>query len=151
MSATREQIYLALFNLGSAVTWNGGDTFAYTARRVSLWDDVPGQPAFMQAEQNEVFVQEAGRPAQRTLTAKWIVYHPAGADPNGSPTTTSNQIMDALEAAMRPAPNDPGLYQGRNTLGGLVYRAWIDGNVFRENGDLDGQAMIVVTVKILVP
>jgi hypothetical protein len=58
---------------------------------------------------------------------------------------TSNAILDAIEAAFRPAL--PG---ARQTLGGLAYRAFIDGTIHKDNGDLDGQAMLIVPINAVV-
>ena len=50
-----------------------------------------------------------------------------------------------------PPPSDPGFNDQRLTLGGLVHHCWISGKVFKEQGDLDGQALLVVPIAILVP
>ena len=37
------------------------------------------------------------------------------------------------------------------TLGGLVHHCFIDGKVFKDPGDLDGQALIIVPITVLAP
>jgi hypothetical protein len=56
-------------------------------------------------------------------------------------------VLDAVDAAF--APDD--LSGEACTLGGLVIHAWIDGAVFKDAGDLDQQAMLIVPIKLLVP
>lgn len=150
----REAVFEALFALVSEgeglpgrVTWNQGqDGFAYTSRRVRPWDDVPAQPALMQAEHEEELAQVSGLPPKRTLKAAWMVYHQAGADSAAIPAIVTNQVLDALEAAL--APDDPS---GACTLGGLVHHCFLDGKVFKASGDLDGQALVVAPITLLLP
>ena len=80
------------------------------------------------------------------LSASWLIYHDAGKDPEATPATQSNLILDAIQALF-PA-DDPDNVQ---TLGGLVHYARISGKVFKDPGDLDGQALIIVPISILVP
>ncbi len=47
------------------------------------------------------------------------------------------------------AGDDPGT--GNLTLGGLVQRVWIDGEAFRDPGDLDSQGLVIVPLKIQYP
>ena len=59
--------------------------------------------------------------------------------------TALNGLLDAVEAALNPFPLEA------QTLGGLVTHCWIDGSTDYHPGDLDGQAIAVVPVKVLVP
>lgn len=152
--ATREAIYTALFALWSTARW--GDTnekrFVTLSRRVKLFSDVPNeqQPALYQAEHAEVTGQTSNLPYKRTFAANLIIYQATPLAPNVDGAVENNLILDALETAIAPKPQDPG-YPKRNTLGGLVYHAYFDGNVFKDPGDIDNQAMMVVPVKMLVP
>lgn len=155
---TREDIFSALFSLVSTgeggpgtVAWGAGQGLAYTSRRVRLWDDLPTQPALCQAEHDETFAQATRLPFRRTLSASWLIFHQAGADPAAVPTQSSNALMDAIEVLFAPAPADPGFPDQRLTLGGLVHHCFINGKVFKEPGDLDGQALIIVPITILAP
>ncbi len=155
---TREQVYGALFALISQgegqpgrITWGSGQTLAYTSRRVRLWDSLPAQPALCQAEHDETYAQATRLPYKRVWTASWLIYHKAGSDPNAVPTQTSNPLLDAVEVALQPAPTDPGFPEPRNTLGGLVHHCFISGKIFKDPGDLDGQALIIVPITMLVP
>lgn len=158
MSPTREQIFTALFALTNGVTWVPGEGldpvgFIQRTRRIKLFSDVPTemQPWLGQAEHGENFVQVTKLPYKRTYQASWIVYHATGLIPDDVPTITNNLILDALQAAIAPKPSDPGFLDDRNTLSGLVHHCYIEGEVFKDPGDIDNQAMIVVPIRILVP
>ncbi len=156
--STREAIFTALFALVSTgegspgtISWGAGEALLYTSRRVKLWDDLPSQPALCQAEHDESFVQATRLPFKRSFSASWLIYHKAGADPSAIPGQTSNAILDAIETVFSPSPSDPGWPDARLTLGGLVHHCFISGKVFKDPGDLDGQALIIVPITVLVP
>ena len=157
---TREQIFQALFGLVSlgeglpgTVTWSEtpANSFAYTSRRFQMWPDLPGMPALIQSEPDEVFVRGPAVPAKRLFGAAWMVLHNIGqGSVSMTPTQFNNIIIDALEAAIAPQFGDPG-YPSRQTLGGLVSHCWIEGKILKIPGDLDDQALISVPIKILAP
>lgn len=146
MSA-REDIFNALFALTASLTWGSpSQSLAYSARRVKLWDDLPAQPALCQAEHDEDIAEVTGLPSKTILSASWLIYHNLGKDPAATPASESNLILDAVQALF--PSGDPDQVQ---TLGGLVHHCFISGKVFKDSGDLDGQALIIVPIKILVP
>jgi hypothetical protein len=53
--------------------------------------------------------------------------------------------LDVIDAALAPNP-----VTRKQTLGGLVSHVWIDGKVMKGPGDLDGDGVAVIPVKILV-
>lgn len=144
----REDVFQALFALGQGLSWAaspGG--FAFASRRVRLWDALgAAQPALCQAEHDETIEQVRGLPPKLTLNASWLIYQNAGADPNAVPASLNNLILDAVQAAF---PNPDG--DQVQTLGGLVDRCWINGRIFKDPGDLDGQGLIIVPIQILIP
>jgi hypothetical protein len=143
----REDIFNALFALGSGLTWGSpSTTLAYAARRVKLWDDLPAQPALCQAEQDEDIAEVTGLPSRTTLSASWLIYHNVGKVPTATPASETNQILDAVQVLF--PSGDPDQVQ---TLGGLVHHCFISGKVFKDSGDLDGQGLIIVPIKILIP
>ena len=157
---TREQVYSALYGLVSEVQWNiGTETvpdmqgFATTTRKIKLFSDVPGQqqPWFGQAEHSETVNQKTNLPYKRVFSASWMVYHQAAANPSYTPSTLNNLIADALEDMMAPRISDPGWLDERNTLSGLVWHCFIEGEVFKDPGDIDGQGLLIIPIKILVP
>lgn len=156
----RETIFNALFALTEKARWNIGtalapvyQSFATRTRRIALFSDVPDkqQPWLGQSEHSESINQVSRMPYKVTLQAQWVVYHVMGKQPGTVPTTRNNQILDALQEAIAPAKTDPGYLDQRNTLGGLVYHCYIDGDIFKDPGDIDNQAMLIVPIKLLVP
>jgi hypothetical protein len=53
--------------------------------------------------------------------------------------------MDALDAALMASP----VANNRQTLGGLVSHCRVDGAVLKDPGDLDGDGLLWVPLKIL--
>lgn len=142
----RNAIFEALLDLASGMTWGTPPrSFVYSARRVRLWGDVPGQPALCQAEHDEDIQQTTRLESKTTLNASWLIYQNTGADPTAVPAVENNLILDAVQALF---PDDPEDVQ---TLGGLVHYCRISGKVFKDPGDLDGQGLIIVPITILVP
>ena len=148
MTPDRETLFAALFALSANVRWGAGTGFEHRARRLRHWDDLAAQPALCQAEHDEEIKSKPGLPYRRVLTASWVVYHRAGADPAATPASANNAILDAVETALAPPPYAP---DERQTLGGLVHHCFIDGKVFKDPGDLDGQALMIVTIRLLAP
>jgi hypothetical protein len=148
----REVIFEALFALAAEATW-GTPTrrFLETSRRVKLFSDASVQPSLFQAEHREFLSQVTGMPYKWTIEVNWIIYQKVGNSPSAVPAIENNLILDAVEAVLAPKPYDPGFPYERNTLNGLVHHCYIDGNIFKDPGDIDGQGMLVVPIKLLVP
>lgn len=153
---TREQVFSRLFQRLQTAQWNKGTqdapvltSFVTYSREIKLFSDVPAkqQPWVGQAEHSESSMQVSNQPYKRIWSANWIVYHKQPA-PRSIPT---NMMIDALERAVAPTPDDEGYFDERNTLSGLVWHCFIEGEIFKDPGDIDGQAMIVVPIKLLVP
>ncbi|HTX50259.1 MAG TPA: hypothetical protein VME40_12820 [Caulobacteraceae bacterium] len=141
-----DDIYQALFDLASGLSWSTG-SLVFTSRRVRTFEDLPAQPALCQAESDETLSDVTGMPAITTLGASWLICHQAGRDESVIPAQTTNAILDAVKALFAD-PTQPDFAQ---TLGGLVHKCWIEGRIQKFQGDLDGQTLIVVPIKILVP
>jgi hypothetical protein len=142
-----EAIYQALFDLTASLAWSGGGALAFSSRRVKTFEDLPAQPALCQAETDETMSQVTRQVAVTTLGASWLIYHQAGKDDDAVPAQTTNAILAAVRGLFVD-PTDPDFAQ---TLGGLVHKCWIEGRIQKFQGDLDGQTLIVVPIKILVP
>jgi hypothetical protein len=142
-----ESIYQALFGLASGLAWPGGGALAFSSRRVKTFEDLPAQPALCQAETEETVVQVTSLQSITTLGASWLIYHQAGKDGGAVPAQTTNAILAAVKALFVD-PTEPTFAQ---TLGGAVHKCWIEGRIQKFQGDLDGQTLIVVPIKILVP
>jgi hypothetical protein len=142
-----EPIYQALFDLTAGLAWPGGGALAFRARRVKTFDDLPAQPALCQAEHEETVAQRTGMQPLTTLGAAWLITHQAGRDADAVPAQTTNAIL----AAVRALFVDPTAPDGAQTLAGLAHKCWIEGRIAKLQGDLDGQTLIVVPIKMLVP
>jgi hypothetical protein len=141
---SRNAVFDALLAL-SNVTWGSGATFVERSRRLKMWDKAP-TPSLYQIEGSETVASTDGQFDKRTLRANWIIYHSSGKDQSATPAQTTSDILDTLEALFRPTL--PG---ARQTLGGIAYRAFIDGSIHKDNGDLDGQALLIVPITIIMP
>ena len=155
----RERIFRALFALTDGVQWNVGtdlspvmERFKTRTRRIALFSDVPDkeQPWLGQAEHAESISKGTRTPYRRVLSVSWMVYHVAAKQPGATPTSRNNLIIDALEKALSPPVTDPGYLDQRNTLSGMVHHCYMEGEVFKDPGDIDNQGMLVVPIKILV-
>lgn len=162
---TREEVFKALFAKVDLVTWSNADaghqiytgrTFITKSRRLKLFNEVPAtqQPSCMQAEHADNVTQVTNMPYKQIWTADWFIYQCTGNDPKATPTIENNLIIDACFEALRPRIEpgvswDPG--NPRQTLGGLVYHCYINGEIFKDPGDIDKQGMIVIPITMLIP
>jgi hypothetical protein len=129
-----EEVYVALFALLQAATFAAGVKLQTSMRAFMVPDQVApaDMPALiliegpMHVEQKVVF-----GPAKWTLTALAALYVRAEgtAAPNQSPlsVTTANSLIWGIRKAFETTPP----YE-KQTLGGLVVHAWIDGEVLPE-------------------
>jgi hypothetical protein len=139
---TRESIIDALFALLMA----NPDTFATSGRRLKLWTQVTEQPAlFLRHDYDEVPTHPTGIPPRIVVACEAWVYARCE-DPDDIPEVVLNNLLDSIEISLRPAPGFE-----RQTLGGLVHHCWLEGRIDIHPGDLDGQAIAVVPIKMLVP
>ena len=143
---SREAAFSALFvRLSSAYPWG------LASRRIRLWSDVPPsqRPALFQLESGpETYQWSSLATPRRTYEAKLFLYFDAR-DPTRPGASAINEALDALDAALAPAGKD--LAAGRQTLGGAVYDARIVGVPVRDTGDLDGDGLAVVSVRLIDP
>ncbi|MGA9598920.1 MAG: hypothetical protein WBS22_01420 [Methylocystis sp.] len=149
MNVAREAVMTALVALLAGVSFalpvNGQAGFVSVSRRLKLWSDVPKsqRPALFVAEHREQqSYQNEALPAKTTHAVDLFVYIDAS-DKNTIPAIALNTILDALEAALKPANG------ARQTLGGLVSHCRIEGAVLKDPGDLDGDGLLWVPIKIL--
>jgi len=140
----REDAIIALSELlQTAYPWSSPPS-----RRLKLWSDVP--PSLRPA----LFIFEGGREqysyngvnCRRTVEVRLFIYTNAQ-DSNGS--IDLNNIMDAIDHALQPVGGD--IQTGRQTLGGAVHHCRIEGEVFKDPGDLDGDGLLIIPVQILFP
>lgn len=146
MITSRETAIYALVSLVSnAYPW------VTISRRLKLWSDVPisQRPAcfvFQGGREQRVFGQQLVIP-KRTMEVRLFIYASAK-DHNTIGAAQLDDILDALDAAFAAAA-DAGT--GIVSLGGACHSCRIDGDVLVDPGDLDGDSLLVIPVKIVLP
>ncbi len=147
MTTTREQAAAALFTLLS-----GAYAFQVTSRRFKSWDAIASsqKPAFFLLEHTEEHLRNKSQsPALRILMCTALIFIADGKDPNVIPDTTVNNIIDSIDPVSGGVLKPDNIPAFRQTLGGLVYDCFIEGKISRVPGDVDGQGMIVIPIKII--
>lgn len=151
---TREQAMTALYNLLLPLSQGGNPSFKTISRRLQHWTQVDAgqQPALFLYEKPETHKRQTPAAlAMRMLEADIFIYINVGLDANTIPVTILNPLLDLID------PNSGGVLkpddrvQNRQTLGGVVYDCWIEGQLIKVPGDMDGQGIAVIPVKILLP
>ena len=139
---SREVIMQALFALVS-----GSAPFVTASRRLKLWTDVPPgeRPAIFQYERDDVYANGKNYLPIVEMNVDLYIYTAPGMDSGVTPISILNPLLDAVDAALKPSPSTPG----KQTLGGLVSNCYIDGKVMKDPGDIDGDGIAVIPVKIL--
>jgi hypothetical protein len=142
----REFAFSALFAaVSAAYPWG------LASRRMKLWSEVPAalRPAFFQLESGpETYQWPSPAAPKRTLEAKLFFYFDAR-DPATPGASAINAALDAIDTALAPSGADAAL--GRQTLGGAVHDCKIAGVPVRDTGDLDGDGLAVVSVRLVLP
>jgi len=131
----------ALFNLVSSSA-----SFVTASRRLRLWSDV-GQtdtPALFQYERHDVYSNGKNYLPIVEMNIDLYIYTKPGLDSGVTPISVLNPLLDAIDAALAPSP-----VTRRQTLGGLVSHCWIEGKIMKDPGDLDGDGVAVIPLKIL--
>jgi hypothetical protein len=143
----RESAIGALMNIvANAYPWKLGP-----ARRLKLWSDVPmaSRPAcfLFEGGQESYSWSESALP-KRIIEVRLFVYLSAK-DPSIVGAMLLNTVMDAFDNAFKLSEAD--ILSGRNTLGGTVFNCRIDGKPLKDPGDLDGDALLIVPIKLILP
>lgn len=152
MTVSREAAMVALFSQVSSATLVDGITpaFVLSSRRIKLWGDVSAtdKPCMFLIETHETRTQQPpqGLPSKLLLRAKAVIYT-VSQSPNIVPSTQMNLMLDAVERALAPDDVTRNVF----TLGGLVYRCWVEGDIVKTPGDLDGEGMAIVPINIMLP
>jgi hypothetical protein len=138
--SNRESAYSALFSLVSSIPG-----FITTSRIWKVWGDVPPpmQPALYQTQKREVPTNTPGLNPIWTYSVDLWIYAHTQADKNVAPSTILNSLIDAIEAALAPSP-----VTNKQTLGGLVEHAWIDGSITTDEGYFGDQAVAIIPITI---
>lgn len=142
----REAIYAALFaKMQTAYAWKNNPS-----RRVKLWNEVPAEerPSMHQFEGHDETWDWSNSANPKVVLEASIFIYTDCKDPTVVGAIQLNEVLNAVTGALIPGVAD--LQTGRQTLGGLVHSARIQGSVTRVPGDLDGDGMAIVPIRILV-
>lgn len=145
MQFPRETYMTALFTLVSGIA-----NFQTTGRRVVLPKQMSdaAKPALFMVDADESYAY-TGHVQKVTLRVDLWIYTASGLDPNTTPATELNDILDALDTAL--TPTGPDAVINRVTLGGKVDHVRIAGKVMKDAGDLTGLGLAIVPVELLIP
>jgi hypothetical protein len=143
-----EPIAVALFNLlsSSGGTTPGKYPFQTFDRRGKLPENVPSaaQPYLGVVELGFSQVENQAQGLEKWLFHfRVLVYIRADATPDAIPATEINAAMKAIVNIMRSSPIGE-----RQTLGGLVDNAWIEGQVLIDTGILDQQSALMIPIVV---
>ncbi len=142
MNVPRETVYAALFALGSAATLKGLPAFQTASRHVVAPQNAPSRPALFQKQHDETATNELlGLPKWR-LRAFWVIYLANSTSPAAVNSTAINDYLDLVDSLLNPRPGV------RQTLGGWVEAAAIDGDVMVDENPLGDVATILVPISI---
>jgi hypothetical protein len=109
--------------------------------------DMPAMYLLDMAEEH--LPRQSNEPGQIVITCELWIFSDAGEDPDGTPSSALNTLLDAVERAIDPPGNAPaGLRQNLN-LHGVVY-ARIEGEVMKDPGHNGRIAGAIVPIKIRV-
>jgi hypothetical protein len=148
----RETVANALLTLLAATQFTppgaaAPTTFQTVGRNVHTWGNISqaDMPALYLIHPGEQVVQNQayGLP-KYALHFEVLIYARADAAPSGVPDSLINAMLDAIDTQMQSTP--PGEKQ---TLGGVVYHAWIEGEILIDSGILDQQIAILIPIKVL--
>jgi hypothetical protein len=143
---SREAAFSKLFTrVSAAYDWK------LASRRIKLWSEVPAQlrPALFQLESGpETYQWTTLATPRRNFEAKLFLYFDSR-DPSEPGARAINEALDALDAALAPSGLD--VSRGRQTLDGAVFDCKILGVPVRDTGDLDGDGLAVVSVRLVAP
>jgi len=137
----RETIMSALLGLVA-----GSSSFITASRRLRLWSEVGNgeMPAIVTHEKKDSYAGGKNYLPVVEMNVDLYVYTRPGMDSGITPISVLNPLLDAIDKAI--APN---IVTRKQALGGLVSHVWIDGEVLKDPGDLDGDGVAVIPVKLL--
>lgn len=140
--ASREAVFAALF--AKLQTVPNLKTVSRTMRQINEMRPDEFDAAFqVQGPQKAIF--RGNLPTRTVMRATWALYTFIQ-DPTVNPSTPLNNLVDACAAALAPTPG-----QDKNTLGGLVESAAIDGEIEIYEGLLGAQAVALIPIEIVLP
>ncbi len=151
----RSQIKNAVKNLAATVTFpslvNGESTWLEVSRRLAMFNLIEQQPACFVVQHREPYENRhvGGVPPLRILSVGlWCFARTGGEGIEG------DELLDSMFEGIETVFDRPDSITGELTLGGLCEYCNIDRRdnmLIRDPGDIDGQALLVVPLRIVVP
>jgi hypothetical protein len=137
---TREPICQALFTKLQAAAG-----FVTVSRKFKHFADVApaDQPALILVYRGDNVTTVPGQPSVTTLSFDALIYAHTRGDPAVAPSSVMNPLVDAVVSALAPEP-----VSGKQTLGGLVQHAWVEGRIETDEGLLQDQGYAIVPISI---
>jgi hypothetical protein len=126
---------------------NGKTSWATIENRLRLWGAVPPdqQPYAALVTHREMDEYRGLGLLRRKLDLTVWCYARTDTMP-GQPMLDT--MMESFEAVFNVADNPS---DNCNTLGGLVYWCRIEGRVFKDPGDIDSQALLILPISVEMP
>lgn len=158
---TREDVATALLNLlltASFITLTSQGqaiNFVTSGRRFRMWDDVQGsqKPALFLTEGKEHHMRgDLRTPAIRTIMYDAYIFINDGMNKAAqlTPITTINNILDSIDP-ITDGVLVPDMVSQKQTLGNLVYDCYIEGEIVKVPGDINGQGVLIIPIKVIMP
>jgi hypothetical protein len=151
VATNRGQVMTALATVLSSMTFpaaiNGSTTWRTFEQRLRLWGDVPveQQPYMALVTHLEMDEYRNLGLLRRRLDLRAWCYSRTDGGVIGQ--VDLDVMMQGFETALQP--DDPS--RNTFTLGGLVYWCRIEGRVFKDPGDIDNQALLLVPIVVEWP
>lgn len=136
----REAICSALF-----AKLAGAATFKTVSRQFRMFSDVSpaDQPALFLVQRSESVAVVPGLPSVSTLSFDALIYVSTHGDKAVAPASVLNPLIDAVIASMAPLGSSD-----KQTLGGLVQHAWVEGEIQTDEGLLQQQGYALIPIKV---
>jgi hypothetical protein len=151
-TATRNAVMAKILSMLSGITFstpiNNQNTWAIApSNNLVLWGSLSPeqQPACYLVTHKETDDYMGNGLSRRRLELGIWCYSRADNTPGAVDLDT---MMEAFESIFAVQDN---YSTGNNTLGGLVYYCRIQGRVFKDPGDLDGQTLLIVPLVVEMP
>lgn len=145
--ATRQEVFNALYQFLLNLPAPPGMQWNTTGQYLKIWDDIPAdaQPAWFLYRGPQSFEQKHvfGVTKLHWRAAIWIYFRTSGC--NIAADNAIDQILDNLEKLFQG-----GQLDNRVTLNNLVWHCWLDGSAVFDAGLVDGQAVLVCPISILL-
>lgn len=144
----RAPIYAGLFAYFAGLSSGGAPLFKTVTRIPRHWEEVAGedQPALLMRKRSEKAEYRKFLPIKWVLDIDLLIYVQAASEPDADPGQLLEPLLDAVDTALEV----DDVVNNVCTLGGLVSYATFDGTTQIHLGTLDGEAVAVVPIRVLV-